>query len=134
MIEDQNRQSQSPPEKDRGLERAARRLHVIFSELGASIEGQDSKGRAAALAQLRATPLPELRVAVSRAAFLVRRDVSTAEGWCRQEELDGLDGPDSLGSWALRCSQRSLMIAETLAQATENDIRAVHAAHLIGRW
>lgn len=133
MIEDQNRQSQSPPEKDRGLERAARRLHVIFSELGASIEGQDSKGRAAALAQLRATPLPELRVAVSRAAFLVRRDVSTAEGWCRQEELDGLDGPDSLGSWALRCSQRALTIAETLVDAAQNDIRADHANQLTVR-
>lgn len=133
MIEDLNRRNQSPPEKDPGLERAAQRLHVIFSELGAAIEGEDSKGKAAALTQLRATPLRELRVAVSHAAFLVRRDVSTAEGWCRQEELDGLDGPDNLGSWALRCSQRALMIAETLVQAAQDDIRADHADQLTAR-
>ncbi|AWU95648.1 hypothetical protein [Azospirillum ramasamyi] len=38
MIEDLNRRNQNPPEKDPGLERAAQRLHVIFSELGAAIE------------------------------------------------------------------------------------------------
>lgn len=134
MIEDLNRRNQNPPEKDPGLERAAQRLHVIFSELGAAIEGEDSKRKEAALTQLRATPLPELRVAVSSALLLVRRDVSTAEGWCRQDELNGLEFPDSLGRWALRCTQRALMIAEKIVQAAQNDIRAGHAAHLTGRW
>jgi len=134
MIEDLNRRNQGPPEKDPGLERAAQRLHVIFSELGAAIEGEDSKGREAALTRLRATPLPELRVAVSRALLLVRRDVSTAEGWCRQEELNGFEFPDSLGRWTLRCTQRALTIAETLVEAAKNDIRAGYATHLAGRW